>query len=201
MLDCWLNLKTPPWDFRKLWFSLIFFHFISLTINREIICILIDEENNPYLQPEHYLYTSWMQASSSVQQTNELNSVCACVKPIIFRSVEAVVSLLGSLKIVASLRAHHYHLFPHWLSELLPSRLLSPSHHPLHSLWRSFRSLFSWRFIYSYPAVQCFLFSLLLFKHIEADVCKKWSVNPWAGGVDTLSQCSVHLFECDFSVY
>lgn len=35
--------------------------------------------------------------------------MCSC-KIIIFWSAEAVVSLLGSLKIVARLRAHHYHL-------------------------------------------------------------------------------------------
>lgn len=69
---------------------------------------------------------AWMQAlqaSFRVQQTTELNTVCVHINPIIFQSAEAVVSLLGSLKIVASLGAHHYHLFPRWLPRC---RLLSP---------------------------------------------------------------------------
>lgn len=51
------------------------------------------------------------------------------VKPIIFRSAEAVTSLLGSLKIAGSLGARHYHSCPWWLSarRLSPANFYPPS--------------------------------------------------------------------------
>lgn len=78
------------------------------------------------MQPEHYhtICNRLNAGTVGVVQcsANQWTEICmrSC-KTVIFGSAEAVVSLLGFLKIVTSLRAHHYHLFPHWLAELLPA--------------------------------------------------------------------------------
>lgn len=90
------------------------------------------------------------------------------VNAIILRSIEAVVSLLGSLKIVARLRAHHYHLLPHCLSKpLLPSPSV-PFLHPLHSLCLFYSpSIFM--------AFYLFILLTLLFFSVSAFYYSSWS--------------------------